>query len=133
MSKNSYKKLLKEIKKRDERIKELETKVAYLRYELNQIKDKMYKPKPPKKEKPSKPESKKRGALFGHIGWFRRKSKKIKRARSCHADETGWKLDGKNHWLWSFCAWLNRPTWREGWRIYYWKLIYFKNRSICNS
>jgi len=79
MSKNSYKKLLKEIKKRDERIKELETEVAYLRYELNQIKDKIYKPKPPKKGQPPKPEPKKRGALFGHTGWFRRKSKKINR------------------------------------------------------
>jgi transposase len=30
------------------------------------------------------------------LGWIRQAAYK-------HADETGWKINGKNHWLWSFC------------------------------
>lgn len=72
-----YKRLLEELEKRDKRIKELQEENALLRYELKQLKDKWFKPKPPKKEDPPKPEPKKKGALFGHLGWFRRKPKKI--------------------------------------------------------
>ena len=28
--------------------------------------------------------------------------RKIRRSRVVHADETGWKMNGKSHWLWSF-------------------------------
>lgn len=103
MGKDKYTKLLKEaknyfqaeIEKRDTRIKDLEQENAFLRYELKQIQDKMYKPKPPKQKQPPKPEPKKRGALFGHIGWFRRKPKKenrteivrLKRCPLCGSDE----------------------------------------------
>lgn len=52
---------------------------ACLRFELQQLKDKIYK----KKGKPDNPapveghQPKKRGALFGHLGWFRKKPKHI--------------------------------------------------------
>lgn len=74
-----HKALVEQLEYYKNRIKALEEENALLRYELKQIKDKWYKPKPPKKEDPPPKEPKKRGALFGHLGWFRRKPKKIDR------------------------------------------------------
>ena len=87
MGKDKYSDLLKRAKRRFQavvdryhsRVKELEEENALLRYELKQVQNKRYKPKPPKKEKPPKLKSKKRGALFGHLGWFRQKPKKVDR------------------------------------------------------
>lgn len=55
---------------------------AYLKFELEELKSKRYKSgrkKPP--DVPGAPASipKKRGGLFGHIGWFRKRSAKIDR------------------------------------------------------
>lgn len=59
--------------------KTLKEENAYLKFELQQLKDKIYK----KKGGPGNPapaderQPKKRGALFGHLGWFRKKPKHI--------------------------------------------------------
>jgi len=57
---------------------------AYLKFELEELKSKRYKSgkkKPPKDSGNQTPASlpKKKGGLFGHIGWFRKKPKKIGR------------------------------------------------------
>lgn len=81
MGRDKYESLLEqkdlELRKRDERITELEEENAFLRHELQELKEKIFRPKPPKKQEPDKPEPKKRGALFGHLGWFRKKPKHI--------------------------------------------------------
>jgi hypothetical protein len=62
--------------------KELKEENAYLRFELEQLRSKRYKTaKSPPADKPDSPSSipKKRGGLFGHLGWFRKKPKKIDR------------------------------------------------------
>ena len=84
MKKNKYKnlskaKLLAKLSERDIRVDELEEKLTLLQYEFEKLKDKTFKPKPPKPEKSSKPVPKKKGAPFGHLGWFRKKPKKIDR------------------------------------------------------
>lgn len=70
-----YKRLL-ELEKENERLKE---ENAYLRFELEELKSKRYKSnkKRPPIDTLSPPPPKKRGGLFGHIGWFRKKPKKI--------------------------------------------------------
>ncbi len=68
-----------ENKKLKEDNETLKQENAYLKFELEQLKDKIYK----KKGKPDNPttaeghQPKKRGALFGHLGWFRKKPKHI--------------------------------------------------------
>jgi transposase len=59
---------------------ELKEENALLRFELKELKDRLYgrrkkpdPPDPPAQETPVK----KRGALFGHLGWFRKKPDKI--------------------------------------------------------
>ena len=84
MKKNKYQNLSKEnllakLAKRDIHIEELEEQITLLRYEFKKLKDKTFKPKHPKPEKSSKPAPKKKGAPLGHIGWFRKKPKKIDR------------------------------------------------------
>ena len=67
-------------KKLQEDNRTLKEENAYLKLELEQLKDKIYK----KKGKPDNPapvtegqRPKKHGALFGHLGWFRKKPKHI--------------------------------------------------------
>jgi len=58
------------------RIEDLEEKLAVLQFEFDSLKSKMYKPnkkKPPDGTPPAPPVPKKKGGLFGHIGWFRKK------------------------------------------------------------
>lgn len=60
------------------KIIELKEELAYLRFELEELRLKRYKTgKKPPKDEPEAPAPKKRGGLFGHIGWFRKKPKKI--------------------------------------------------------
>ena len=65
------------------RIEDLEGRLAYLKFELDELKSKRYKSKKikPPDDTPPAPSypKKKRGGLFGHIGWFRKRPKKIDR------------------------------------------------------
>ena len=71
----------------NERLKE---ENAYLKFELEELKAKRYKtgkrpPAPPSDTVPS-PLTKKRGGVFGHIGWFRKKPGKIDRVEEVRPD-----------------------------------------------
>jgi len=76
MSKSKlYKKLI-ELEKENQRLRE---ENAYLKFQLEEFRAKRYKPKkkkPPEDKQPQAP-PKKKGGLFGHIGWFRKKPKRI--------------------------------------------------------
>ena len=61
---------------KENRIKELEAKVAVLEYDLKQMKEKWFSRKKKKSEE-AKSEPKKRGAPKGHKGWFRKTPLKI--------------------------------------------------------
>jgi len=75
------------------RIEDLEGRLAYLKFELDELKSKRYKSnkkKPPDDTQapPSDPSpKKKRGGLFGHAGWFRSKPKKIDRIVEVRLDK----------------------------------------------
>jgi len=76
MSKKKLYQRLLELEKENQRLRE---ENAYLKFELEEFRAKRYKPKkkkpPEDKQPPSLP--KKKGGLFGHIGFFRRKPKRI--------------------------------------------------------
>ena len=58
------------------RIEDLEEQLAYVKFELEELRSKRYKSgkkKPPDDTPPAIPPAKKRGGLFGHIGFFRKK------------------------------------------------------------
>ncbi|PIQ89354.1 MAG: hypothetical protein COV72_03485, partial [Candidatus Omnitrophica bacterium CG11_big_fil_rev_8_21_14_0_20_42_13] len=81
MNRNALEKMVLELRKENEKLKE---ENAYLKFELEELKSKRYKSnkkKPPDDTltPPATPTSKKRGGLFGHIGFFRKKPKKIDR------------------------------------------------------
>ena len=79
MSKNKLWDTIIELRKEN---KELKEELAYVRFELEELRSKRYKTgkKPPADDPAgSKPAPKKKGGLFGHIGWFRKKPKKIDR------------------------------------------------------
>ena len=72
------------------RIENLEEKLAVLQFEFDSLKSKMYKPnkKKPPDDTPLAPTTpKKRGGLFGHIGWFRSKPKTINRIEEVMLDK----------------------------------------------
>lgn len=72
------------------RIEYLEEKLAVLQFEFDSLKSRMYKPnkkKPPDDTPPAPPVPKKRGGLFGHIGWFRKKPKTIDRIEETRLDK----------------------------------------------
>jgi hypothetical protein len=79
----SRKELEQRLSRLEEENKRLKEENAYLRFELEELRSKRYKTsKPPPADKPGGQSSsppKKKGALFGHIGWFRKKPKKIDR------------------------------------------------------
>ena len=84
--KKLYKKLL-ELEKENERLRE---ENAYLRFELEEFKSKRYKPnkkKPPEEDKRFTEKPRKKGGLFGHTGWFRRKPKRIDRVEDVKMDQ----------------------------------------------
>ena len=60
-------------------IRELKEENALLRLELKELKDRIYGGRRKKEDPPAKPEAppKKRGAVFGHLGWFRKTPWKI--------------------------------------------------------
>lgn len=61
-------------------INKLEEELAYLKFELERIREKRYRGRKRKpKEGEVKKERKKRGGVFGHLGWFRRKPKRADR------------------------------------------------------
>ena len=65
---------------------------AYLQLQLDEFRQKIYKQKKTKKNKNSKDpddskKPKKRGAPWGHIGWFRKKPKKIDEVEEVHLDK----------------------------------------------
>jgi hypothetical protein len=94
MSKKELYKRLLELEKENERLKE---ENAYLRFELEELKSKRYKPnkKAPKGPEEVKPEPRKKGALFGHIGWFRKKPKIIGKIEDVTLSECP--VCGSNH------------------------------------
>ena len=73
------------------RIEDLEEQLAYVKFELEELRSKRYnsgKKKPPDNTPPTPSVSlKKRGGLFGHIGWFRTKPKKIDRTEEVRLDK----------------------------------------------
>jgi len=80
MNKNKLWDIIIELRKEN---KELREELAYVKFELEELRSKRYKSK--HKGPPNDPGSpvpcapKKRGGLFGHLGWFRRKPVKIDR------------------------------------------------------
>lgn len=85
MSKSKLYKKLQELEKENQRLRE---ENAYLKFQLEEFCAKRYKSKgkkPPEGEVP-KPEHKKKGGLFGHIGWFRRKPKRIDKIKEVKLD-----------------------------------------------
>lgn len=76
----------KQIEAYEKRIADLEEKVALLAFELEELKSKRYKPKKPPKDNPPKTPAKKKGGLFGHIGWFRQKPKEINKIKEVRLD-----------------------------------------------
>ena len=73
------------------RIDDLEGELAYVKFELEDLRSKRYKPnkkKPPDDTRPPPSSSqKKKGGLFGHIGWFRKKPKEIDRIEEVRLDK----------------------------------------------
>jgi len=67
---------------------ELKQENAYLKFELQQLKDSIYRKKLGKKPSPpqEKPTPKKKGGLFGHKGWWRRKPKTIEEIEDVKLD-----------------------------------------------
>lgn len=72
----------------EKRIRELEDKVDFIKYELTQYKTKRYKPK--KDDSDDNNDNiipRKKGGLFGHMGWFRKKPKKYDRIEEVTLDK----------------------------------------------
>ena len=77
--------------KAQKRIEDLEEQLAYIKFKLEDLQSKRYKPsgkKPPDDTPPAPPASpKKRGGLFGHAGFFRKKPIKIDRIEEVTLDK----------------------------------------------
>lgn len=89
MKKHSIQKVLSRLQALEEENKKLKEENAYLKFELEEFRTQSYKSgkKPP--EPPSDlpaPLPKKRGGLFGHRGWFRKKPDKIDRIEEVGMD-----------------------------------------------
>ena len=76
MNRTALEKMVLELKVENEKLKE---ENAYLKFELDELRSKRYKSKkkPPDDPKVLPPVPKKRGGLFGHIGWFRKKPGRV--------------------------------------------------------
>lgn len=71
------------------RIESLEEELALVKFELEELRSKRYKSKRKKPPGDNGPSSspKKKGGLFGHIGWFRRKPKNIHKVEEVKLDK----------------------------------------------
>jgi len=79
LSKKDLERAFLKLKEENEKLKE---ENAYLKFRLEELQSKRYKSKkikPPDDTPPAASIPKKRGGLFGHIGWFRKKPKTIDR------------------------------------------------------
>ena len=77
MTKKALEMLVLQLKEENKRLKE---ENAYIKFELEELKSKRYKSgkkKPPDAPNASSSPPKKRGGLFGHIGWFRKKPRRV--------------------------------------------------------
>ena len=86
-SRSNLEKRLLELSKENERLTE---ENALLKFELKELKDRIYgkksKKDPPSSAKPVEP-PKKKGAFFGHLGWFRKNPDKIDKIVDVRLDE----------------------------------------------
>jgi transposase len=68
-------------------LNDLKEELALVRFELEDLKSKRYKPKNPPKDKDTPQTSpKKQGGLLGHVGWFRKNPKRIDRIQAITLD-----------------------------------------------
>ena len=82
MSDKEIKQILLKLKTLEEENEKLKEENAYLKFKLEESQSKRYKSKkikPPDDTPPAPSSPKKRGGLFGHIGWFRKKPDRIDR------------------------------------------------------
>lgn len=90
MSQEQILQIITEISRLRQENEKLKDEVAYLKFELEQAKAKRYKSdkKPPSNlgEGQAEAPKKKKGAKFGHIGWFRKKPDKIDRVEDVRLD-----------------------------------------------
>lgn len=72
-------------------IEKLKEELAYVKFEIEELRSKRYKSgrkKPPDDNPPALPASpKKKGGLFGHIGWFRKKPRRIDKTEELKLDK----------------------------------------------
>ncbi|MBU4377206.1 MAG: IS66 family transposase [Candidatus Omnitrophica bacterium] len=90
MSDKEIKRILLKLKILEEENEKLKEENAYLKFKLEDLQSKRYKSKKikPPDDTPSVPSvAKKRGGLFGHIGWFRKKPKEINRIEEVRLDK----------------------------------------------
>ena len=89
MSQEQILQIIAEIAKLRQENEELKEENAYLKFELEDLKAKRYKPnkKPPQEPPTDIPVvPKKKGGKFGHVGWFRKKPDKIDRVEEVRMD-----------------------------------------------
>ena len=82
MSNKEIKQILLKLKTLEEENEKLKEENAYLKFKLEESQSKRYKSKkikPPDDTPPAPSSPKKRGGLFGHLGWFRKKPDRIDR------------------------------------------------------
>jgi len=80
----------KDCAKAQKRIEYLEEQLAYIKFKLEDLQSKRFKSKkikPPDDTPPAPPSVKKKGGLFGHIGWVRKKPHKIDRVEEIRLDK----------------------------------------------
>mgnify|MGYP001290539228 CR=1 FL=1 len=90
MSNNEIERILLRLKALEAENEKLKEENAYLKFELDDLRSKRYKSgrkKPPDDTPPESPSPKKRGGLFGHVGWFRKKPKQIDRIEEVRIDK----------------------------------------------
>ncbi len=86
MSKRELYQRILELEKENERLKE---ENAYLRFELEELRSKRYKPSKKRypEDKQIPPPPKKKGGLFGHIGWLRKRPKSVDKVEGVRMDK----------------------------------------------
>ena len=89
MSDKEIRKILLKLKTLEAENEKLKEENAYLKFKLEDLQSKRYKSKkkPPDDTPPAQSIPKKRGGLFGHIGWFRKKPKVIDRIQEVRLDK----------------------------------------------